>query len=389
MTRFGLSSLGVLCLLTLAPAAHAVRSAELYTSASYGYGRVEARLRFAGGDGVVGSFFGWKDGSEQPNVFWIELDFEKIGGNCQLATNPLYGLPEKGYSVKHNLPADFCSEYHVFAWEWTPDALAWFVDGQEIRRETGAHAAAFAEHESSGMQIHFNVWPGDATFGGNFDPAILPVHQYIDWVQFSAYENGTFNLKWREDFDGGTVPAGWLTGNWGSPKNLSTHDPSNVNFIDGFAVLSLTADNAVGPAGAMPGDSGGGNGAGGSNGNGAGGDTAAGGAPPGGSAGGSTGDPGTGAGAASAAGGSTGDPGTGSGVGGSTGVGGSAPGAPNGAGGASPGAPGEPGAPGASTSSSSGSCSVGSATSGRPEAWLSLLGVAASLLVRRRKSSSV
>jgi hypothetical protein len=44
-----------------------------------------------------------------------------------------------------------------------------------------------------------------------------------------------------------------LAGSWASPKNLSTHTVSNLNFIDGYAVLSLTEDDALGPAGAMPG----------------------------------------------------------------------------------------------------------------------------------------
>ncbi|HET7544548.1 MAG TPA: family 16 glycosylhydrolase [Polyangiaceae bacterium] len=39
----------------------AVGSAELYSAKSYDYGRFEARLRFAAGDGVVSSFFLWKD----------------------------------------------------------------------------------------------------------------------------------------------------------------------------------------------------------------------------------------------------------------------------------------------------------------------------------------
>jgi hypothetical protein len=102
------------------------------------------------------------------------------------------------------------------------------------------------------MQIRFNTWPGDASFGGNFDPAILPIHQYVNWVQYSSYVDGAFQLEWREDFSGATIPSGWQTGTWGSPKNLSTHASANVNIVDGYAVLSLTADDAMGPAGAAP-----------------------------------------------------------------------------------------------------------------------------------------
>lgn len=256
MNRFGLSLLCLVGGLLLCPAASATKSAELYTSEAYGYGRFEARMRVTAGDGVVSAFFLWKDGSEQPGNFWNELDYEKIGASCQLQTNALYGNPSANHTQKPTVSADLCGEFHVYGYEWTADYIVWSLDGAEIRRETGEAAAAYADNASAGMQIHFNIWPGDASFGGNFSPGILPVHQYIDWVQFSAYANGAFTVAWREDFDGSTVPSGWQTGDWTSPKNLSTHDPLNVNLLSGYAVLSMTADDATGPAGAMSGPDG-------------------------------------------------------------------------------------------------------------------------------------
>lgn len=264
MTRLGFSLCVLLLIFTISQQALAVRSAELYSAKSYGYGRFEARVRFAGGDGVIGSFFLWKEGSEQPGTFWNELDFEKLGADCHLETNPIYGDPAKNHSERHTIAADLCGEFHVYAYEWTPDYIAWLVDGAEVRRETGAAALAYAANAAGGMRMHFNVWPGDATFGGNFSPDILPVHEYVDWVQFSAYSDGAFTNQWREDFAGAAVPSGWLKGDWSSPKSLSTHDPQNVNFIDGYAVLSLTADDALGPSGAMPSDAGDSAGSGGS-----------------------------------------------------------------------------------------------------------------------------
>ena len=264
MNRFGLVALGLLGVFLPARAAFATKSGELYTSAAYGYGRYETRIRFAAGDGVVSAFFLWKDGSEKAGTFWNELDYEKIGANCQLQTNALYGNPSANHTTKPTVSADLCGGFHLYTCEWTADYIAWSLDGKEIRRETGETAAAFAQNASMGMQIHFNIWPGDSSFGGNFSPSILPVHQYIDWVQFSSYANGAFTLTWREDFNGAAAPTGWLTGDWGSPKNLSTHDPRNVNFLGGYAVVSLTADDATGPAGAMSGpDTGGTGGAGG------------------------------------------------------------------------------------------------------------------------------
>jgi hypothetical protein len=103
------------------------------------------------------------------------------------------------------------------------------------------------------MQIRFNIWPGDASFGGVFDPSILPVYLYVDWVQYSSYTNGTFELAWREDFTADTAPAGWIMGNWDSPKGLSTHSPNNVSFADGNAILALTDDAGQGTGGTTSG----------------------------------------------------------------------------------------------------------------------------------------
>ncbi|HEX6272574.1 MAG TPA: family 16 glycosylhydrolase [Polyangiaceae bacterium] len=323
MTRLLLSSLGFAAFTLVPDIALAVASAEVYRPAAHGYGRFEARIRFAAGDGVVSSFFLWKNGSEVSGTFWNELDFEKLGADCHVETNAIYGNPPTNRNQTATL-SDPCGAYHTYAYEWTPEAIVWKVDGVEVRRETGATATAFAENAATaGMQVRFNVWPGDASFGGNFSPSILPVHQYVDWAQFSSYANGTFTMQWREDFNGTALPSGWASANWGSPKNLSTHNPQNANLIDGHLVLSLTADNALGPAGAMPGGSGGSGGAGGSSGSSAGGSSGS-------SAGGAAGST-SGGSSGSSSGGESGSAGTSSGgVAGSESTGGSGSGAPSG-----------------------------------------------------------
>src|SRR5664279_5356331 len=68
----------------LAPrTAAAVQGAELYRTQSSFYGRFEARVRFAPGEGVVSSAFLWKVGSSSTTT-WNELDNEKINAACRL-----------------------------------------------------------------------------------------------------------------------------------------------------------------------------------------------------------------------------------------------------------------------------------------------------------------
>jgi MYXO-CTERM domain-containing protein len=238
----------------------AVSGAELVRNEPFRYGRFEARMQFAAGDGVVSTFFLWKDGSERPDVFWNEIDIEKLGANCSgYSSNALYGLPQSNHTLDIVSADDLCGGYHTHVVEWTPDYLAWLLDGTEVRRITGADALAFEENALPGMQMRFNIWVGNASFGGNLAPGVLPVHQYINWVSYSAYTPGSgdegtdFTRVWREDF-GSPLDAGWSLGTWASPFDNSVHSPSNVSVVDGKAVLSLTPDDMLGFTGTPPDD---------------------------------------------------------------------------------------------------------------------------------------
>lgn len=202
-TRKQAALTSVAVLLTTAANAAAVTSAEIYTNDAYQYGRYSARVQFAPASGVVN----------------------------RTACN---------------------GTFHVYTYEWTPEYIAWSVDGVEIRRETGEVALGFEDNAVEGMQLRFNVWPGDESFGGNFDPAVLPVYEYVDWVEYSSYTYGAFQVEWREDFTADALPSGWSAASWDSPKGLSTHARSNVGFVDGYAVLALTSDEATGTTGANP-----------------------------------------------------------------------------------------------------------------------------------------
>ncbi len=155
-------------------------SAELYATQSYTYGRFEARIQHAPGDGVVSSFFLWKDGSEVAGAYWNELDFEKVGADCSMTTNARYGTAASNHSKTNAMPGNSCAEYHTYGIDWTPSYIAWSVDGSEFRRDTGDTATAFSENASAGMTIHFNIWPGNSSFGGNIDNTTLPVREYIE-----------------------------------------------------------------------------------------------------------------------------------------------------------------------------------------------------------------
>lgn len=235
-------------------------SSEIGTIGQFTHGRFEARIQFAAGDGVVSTFFLWKDGSEMADVFWNEVDIEKLGADCNgYSSNAFYGLPQVVHEEHLDAEADLCAGYHTHTMEWTPEAIVWYLDGVELRRVTGEDVAAYNDNAPEGMQMRFNLWVGRADFGGILDPAILPVHQFISYAQFSSYtpgagdDGGDFTLLWRESFEDG-IGNDWLRGSWDSPFGNSRHSPQNVDVQDGVAVLSLTPSGTTGFDGVVPAD---------------------------------------------------------------------------------------------------------------------------------------
>ena len=75
---------------------------------------------------------------------------------------------------------DICDDYHTYAFEWTPDYIAWFIDGAQIRKVTGASVTEYTQNASQGMSIHFNVWAGRLELRRkpqHVDAARVPVHK--------------------------------------------------------------------------------------------------------------------------------------------------------------------------------------------------------------------
>ena len=109
-------TLTTVLLVVLAPrAASAVQSAEIYRTDPYFYGRFEARLRFAPGEGVVSSFFLWKDGSSS-TTSWNELDYEKVNATCRLQTNIWTGKGTQSAQFD-TTTSDICGQCHTYAFE--------------------------------------------------------------------------------------------------------------------------------------------------------------------------------------------------------------------------------------------------------------------------------
>jgi hypothetical protein len=239
-------------------------SAELYTKEGVKYGRYEVRMRMVAADGVISSFFLWKDESEKDDAFWNEIDIEVLGcstGGFQSAIH--YGTGGwsnmKHEESFHHLNKNLTTQYNTFALEWTPDYIIWKLNDSLIRKDTGEIITKFRDVP---MQLRFNIWPSlQPSWAGAFNLEVLPKHMYINWIKYYKYtpeNNIKFTLAWEDSFDTDTLNRRWLTGFWESPDKASTHLDKNVSVRNGVAILTLSKLALYGFRGIIPQDNSGG-----------------------------------------------------------------------------------------------------------------------------------
>lgn len=270
------STLAILGMAAAAVCAKDYSGAELYTSETWMYGKFEARMQMAVGSGTVSSMFLYHNdsylGCDEP---WVEVDIEVLGKNPnEFQSNIITGngpadgcADKKSYSEQlHPMSPAVDKAYHTYGIEWTPDYVSWIIDGEVVRKtnkgelnKDGRDQVADLSLKEQGLR--FNLWASEEpAWVGPWDDAILPVHQYINWVKAYKYtpgagENGTdFTLDWEDDFD--TEDAyRWAYGNWTFDGNRVDLSIFNAEVTQGAMVLSLTKSGEEGFTGTVPADS--------------------------------------------------------------------------------------------------------------------------------------
>ncbi|MEC8883572.1 MAG: glycoside hydrolase family 16 protein [Bacteroidota bacterium] len=156
------------------------------------YGRMEARAKVAVGQGIWPAF--WMLGSDIKEVGWPasgEIDIlEYVGREEDMVYTTLHvpaGHGDSAFSKKTKFE-DIEEGYHVYAAEWSPEQIEFFVDDQSV--------FVYSPEDKTKA-----VWPFDQPFyfiinlaiGGNFggpevDDSIFPQEYAIDYVRVYQLE---------------------------------------------------------------------------------------------------------------------------------------------------------------------------------------------------------
>ena len=127
-----------------APTPSTIASAELSDVRPNIYGKFEARMKHAAGDGIESAFVLWKKDSEKPEVFHNELAFKKLTANkMQVGMVEGKDTPNRHEMVVDTSSLAICNQFHTYGIEWTPHEVKYTIDGVEVHKITGSPVEQF------------------------------------------------------------------------------------------------------------------------------------------------------------------------------------------------------------------------------------------------------
>lgn len=164
---------------------------------SFMYGRVELRAKPPVGKGLHTALWTMLEGCTGTGTGNVgcqwppEIDFvEVIGQEPNIVHfNYHYGHPgHLGDGVWHTLDFNATDAFHVYAVEWEPAEIRWYMDGKEMfRTSKGVEETSTRNHILILDTTIGGDWPGDPD---NSTP--FPSYNYIDYVRVSKDVNAEY-----------------------------------------------------------------------------------------------------------------------------------------------------------------------------------------------------
>lgn len=167
-------------------------SARLVSADAFRYGRVEGRINTPAGGGLWSAF--WLLGVADDDTWWPmvgEIDIVEVVNEGDIAHQTVWGNQtgsEEPWRVGFETPAadTWSDEWHVYAVEWTPTEIVFFVDDTEtgrVQRDDQGDDNEWSFDRRANIILNLSIggqnqWPGPP----NPDTYFPAVYQ-IDWVR--------------------------------------------------------------------------------------------------------------------------------------------------------------------------------------------------------------
>lgn len=171
---------------------YAFTSALLQTKnvISWRYGRIEARMKMPAGDGFVPAFwmmpaddsYGWWPCSGEIDIMeYPSTEVNTIYGTAHARSYSAFtGSAPKSATLKVQ---DAASAYHVYAVEWSPDTINYYVDQTKYHTVTNDHTGPSAWPFDRPFYIIVNLAVGGGWVGTPGSSTVFPATMEVDYVR--------------------------------------------------------------------------------------------------------------------------------------------------------------------------------------------------------------
>ena len=135
------------------------RSGSVSSYEKFTHGKFVTRMKAPDKKGTVSSFFTYWDGPDFKPSEWNELDIEIVPSveRSPFSMNAIYGDGhDKRESHQYARGFNPHDEWHTYAIEWTPEYLAWSVDGREVRHVSTDDPSV--RHMGKEQSLRMNFW---------------------------------------------------------------------------------------------------------------------------------------------------------------------------------------------------------------------------------------
>lgn len=235
------------------------------------YGRVEARIKVPEGQGMWPAF--WMLPEDQDKIYggWPEcgeIDGMEVLGNEPNKTYGTihYGNPHGSSQGTYTLPdgKKFSDDYHVYAIEWEPGEIRWYVDGILYHKENNwfskdANAAdsfTYPAPFDRDFYIILNLavggdWPGNPDKSTVFPASMLVDYVKVDKLTGRPYREAvppaqtTVSAIRQPQADGNYIYNGDFSDNLNAWNVLHTDGVANTTVEDGAVKYDITNAGSV------------------------------------------------------------------------------------------------------------------------------------------------
>jgi beta-glucanase (GH16 family) len=172
---------------------------DSYERFAFKYGRIEARMRLPGGQGIWPAFWmlpqdyaygGWAASGEIDIMEAVNLG--GTGGNMVLGTLHYGGESPNNVSTGESyvVPTDAKADFHTYALEWDATEIRWYVDDvmYAMQNSWSSTGEPFPAPFDKPFNILFNVAVGGNLPGSPDESTVFPVTMEVDWVRVYSGE---------------------------------------------------------------------------------------------------------------------------------------------------------------------------------------------------------